>query len=642
MPRRPKEHQLEDKSITKFRSLLPESWVYRDVEKDYGIDSEVELFDKNGDSQALMFFAQLKATASDKDSEIMSVRLRIEVIEYYQELDLPVLLIRYSEKNDSILVKWMDKVDLYYAKKGAKTFNIKFINDDLWTPETSNKIEKKLKTRKMLKNGFITFPLSTSIIIEEDINSLDKSIIYFKLRKELKEYSNIIKISDNIEDSAISIKLNKKDLLIQVYDVKGVYFHGIKKLDEKYLIEEISKTILLGIALNMLPLKQYEMCANIIFENKLEEALLQFPKMSLKALPALLETSYLDKVVDLFSYSKDSKVKIILDAFLLQISSRGKNIQYVRKKHLNKKLKKFLNEKDDLGIGITYYNLGNLYHNNSNHSEAIAYYKKAIKYNPYYKKQFYYFQEIGGSYFMSNKFKEASKLYKKAIDLGAPNKTIALYADALLFSGSYKEALKQFNKYLEISEKKLAEFQLKAILLSEMLEIFKIEYQEINEIKADSILKNKKNANNIDKINEALGYNLLSNTAWFNAGILSSEQKDYRLAILSFLISGMIAPNDIEAWVNAFYLSFNLFLKNIPELLILGIQTAYHHNKEDYLEGIYLKALEYKIPQEEAKKILDFIEIVISDDSKEENKLTLRILNEKGIFENIFDMFKNK
>ena len=66
MPKRPKQHRLEDKSRIKFQDVLPEMWVYRDKDKDYGIDAEIELFDKDEKAQGIVFYAQLKATESKK------------------------------------------------------------------------------------------------------------------------------------------------------------------------------------------------------------------------------------------------------------------------------------------------------------------------------------------------------------------------------------------------------------------------------------------------------------------------------------------------------------------------------------------------------------------------------------------------
>jgi hypothetical protein len=96
MPIRPLQHQLEDISRDEFSSLLPREWVVRDKNKDYGIDVEVEVFDSKGYSTGLVFWVQLKATESTKESDRKKVPLDIETIEYYKSLDLPVLIARYS------------------------------------------------------------------------------------------------------------------------------------------------------------------------------------------------------------------------------------------------------------------------------------------------------------------------------------------------------------------------------------------------------------------------------------------------------------------------------------------------------------------------------------------------------------------
>ena len=87
MPIRQKEHALEDLSRTKFQLVLPEVWVYRDKDKDYGIDGEVEIFNEDGRSTGLMFYVQLKGTASKKDSQIHNVDLKIETLNYFRQLD---------------------------------------------------------------------------------------------------------------------------------------------------------------------------------------------------------------------------------------------------------------------------------------------------------------------------------------------------------------------------------------------------------------------------------------------------------------------------------------------------------------------------------------------------------------------------
>ena len=167
MPKRVNQHEIEDISRAKFQLALPRKWVFRDKMKDYGIDGEVELFDNNKTPQGLVFWVQLKATESKEKSIILNVDFSIETLRYYKTLDIPVLLVRYSDYDDSIYIKWIHNVDLFFAKEGAKTFRIKLTEKDKWIDSTNNQIEKYLKKFRKLKSGSFSFPIPLSVLINE-------------------------------------------------------------------------------------------------------------------------------------------------------------------------------------------------------------------------------------------------------------------------------------------------------------------------------------------------------------------------------------------------------------------------------------------------------------------------------------------
>ena len=137
MPNRVKQHQLEDISI-RLNLSLPREWVLRNKDKDYGIDAEVEIFDVKGAATGLVFLVQIKATETSEMGAARKVDLSIERIKYYKQLKLPVLIVRYSDKEDKFYCKWVYDIDLYYAEKEAKTIRIIFDEKDFWD---SNKIK---------------------------------------------------------------------------------------------------------------------------------------------------------------------------------------------------------------------------------------------------------------------------------------------------------------------------------------------------------------------------------------------------------------------------------------------------------------------------------------------------------------------
>ena len=122
MPKRPKKHQIEDISINEFKKLLPREWVYREKDKDYGIDGEVEIFTDDGIATGCIFYIQLKATDSKDKKVHTKVQIDNDTINYFQTLELPTLIIRYVDETNCIYFKWAHTIDRYKQKKEVKSF----------------------------------------------------------------------------------------------------------------------------------------------------------------------------------------------------------------------------------------------------------------------------------------------------------------------------------------------------------------------------------------------------------------------------------------------------------------------------------------------------------------------------------------
>ena len=163
MTKRVKQHQLEDLSRAKYNLAIPSNWVFRDKDKDYGIDAEVEIFDDNDRTTGLVYWIQLKATESKSEADVKKVDLSIESITYYKQLDIPVLIVRYSKVHDCFYCKWAHEIDLYYAKENAKTLRISFSEDEKWDEQSPEKIKNHLSKIKNIKEGRFKLPIPLSV-----------------------------------------------------------------------------------------------------------------------------------------------------------------------------------------------------------------------------------------------------------------------------------------------------------------------------------------------------------------------------------------------------------------------------------------------------------------------------------------------
>lgn len=628
MPKRPKQHQLEDLSRAKFQLCLPEEWVIRDKDKDYGIDCEVELFDEDENSTGILFYVQLKATGSKKESDIFNLDFKIETLEYFKQLEIPVLLARYSQHLDKTYVKWINEVDLTFAKENAKTFRIKIDETNEWSEESSIQIENDLKNVRVLNSGSFNFPLTYSINFKDDnIQGFSNSQFKIQLRNELSEYSDFLEYKPNNENHLININIDKNILLVQTSILKGVFFHNLDKRPTENFIEELSLDILLSLSMCMVMVGQIDYCGKIIFDNELDKRLIEKEELLLRLLPILLSSSYFENTLNLINDALDNKENEIIlfpaiASLLLKSDTKIKKRITLIESFFKLQLKKAKKLNLDGLIATSHYNLGNFYRSKDRHKESINHYVEAKRYDSNYLKRSYYYREIAGVCFEVNKFKFSAEFYKKSIELGASNETKSLLGDALMFSGNYKEADNVFQDYITTTEKPNEEFLLKAILLQNIIENEKINFQNRKPEEADKIAGNKPSIGDIEK---AFNKDLLSSLAWFNLGMIKKDDANFQEATFCFAMCASINLWDIEAWTFAFLAFINSGKEG--DLLIgsLILKTAYWHNRDEFLMHLYGILEQDNESNAEIIKMID--KILTADNKMNEKSAVLRILD---------------
>lgn len=641
MPTRPNQHKIEDLSRAKFQLALPKRWVYRDKDKDYGIDGEVELFDESDKAQGLIFYVQLKATESEKESSIVNIDLSIDTLKYYKQLDIPVLLVRYSEFKDCFYIKWVYNVDLFFCKEKAKTHRISFEEKDLWKNSSPADIEKRLLNLKKVKSGHFNFPIPYSInIYDNKIHDISKPILITQIKRMLGKYDNIVEFIKN-EESIIEVTLNKEELKINLLDLAGCSFHSINLREKEDFAEGISKDILLGIASAMIQIGQIDYCGKIIFENSLHSRLIEKKDLLVYMLPPLFKSSYFENVLHLIGNILESEnsfeVSIISTVnILIGSNSNNKSRTEAIEKYFRNKLNFAIEKNDRTQIGIAYYNLGNHYRGQGRFFDSVTNYISAKRFEPKYLNQDYYYGELAGALFLLDKFKISANLYNKAIEIGTNSTTKALYADALMFSGEYEKAVNAFIEYLNSTDKPIEEFHLKSLCLEGILEEKKIKKQQRNLLLATSkadLSKLEKGISPKEQLEKSLDIDLLCGLAWFNYGIIYIEESDFESAMFSFTMAGLVQTNDIEAWKNAALCFFNSTVE--PIIFALIIRTAYKFNREEFLEHFYFH-LYQNSDDKDITQLTEMIEQILPERDNGITPPIVRMMNKDGKFENIF------
>lgn len=397
MTKRVKQHQLEDLSRSKYSLEIPRNWVMRDKEKDYGIDAEVEIFDENDRATGLVYWVQLKATESSDKLAARKVDLRIDAIKYYKSLELPVLIVRYSEKEDLFYCRWVHEIDIFYAKKDAKTIRIIFCNEDIWGEDSAANTTKFIKKLRAVKSGAVALPVPIFMDVKEDaINGIPRGIFLAGYRQALKAYPQIATYQIDREKAVLYTTLKDDELSISLASVTGCTFHSIKARDVEGFDEGIVADVLLGLAVSLANIGQIEMSARIFLDNRLKGRFFQKHELLIQFIPMLIRTSRYGEIIEAackaIDLNEDNIIECITTASAITIvtpddQDKSTNFQ----KLLDRCLEKNIALSKNPLIGISHYNLGNHYRSRKLYRKSIAHYLMARRFENKYLNQPYYY-----------------------------------------------------------------------------------------------------------------------------------------------------------------------------------------------------------------------------------------------------------
>jgi tetratricopeptide (TPR) repeat protein len=584
MPKRPRSHRLEDESRIYLSSLIPDFWVFRKTEPDYGIDGEIEIFDSSGLSTGLTFFVQLKGTDIVEKDKALSIRLPIDTIKYYRSLQLPVLLIRYVSMSKEVYIKWAHEIA--YNENETKSIKIVFPEERKWAELTPNILIEEIKLFRQLLNPNLPLPLEFWLDFpEEDFISVPTIIIESSIRDAAKNLSEFITFRSKPPIHLIpKIRISKDLILIDFAGLTSFKLTNTKGLynDRESIINYIGHDIIILIALLLSRLGHYNIAAivaydHILLSNIINNYQILFGIISCFALGKRIDMALRlsERILDDFENKSLYRI-FALPAFKKELTTDElKLFKNLILKAIDKAREKGYQKE----AASCHYNLGNRLRG----LEAFHHYRMASKYDDTYRNRNYFWREIAAILFLIGKFSYSEKCYKKAIELGASSECMALRADALMFSGNYKEALTLFQEYSKVTNHFEGEWFLKLWVLKGLIKTLGLEKQirnpkramqlaDIGDLPIEEVGK---------RIDEAIALDGLCGLAWFNVGVYKSSQNEYSNAFIAFLMSGISQPNDIESWVNVI-----ICMLNYPQYDILLphiLSFAYRINGEELL-----------------------------------------------------------
>ncbi|MGB8990780.1 MAG: DUF4365 domain-containing protein [Desulfobaccales bacterium] len=591
MPQRPRSHRLEDESWKFLSNLMPDYWVLRKPESDYGIDGQVEVFDSSGLSTGLIFLIQLKGTDIPDKKKSLSHRFPVDTIRYYRSIQLPVLLIRYVSASKEIYIRWAHEIA--YGELGKKSLKVDFYEDRKWVELTPDILVEELKIFRRLRDPNLVLPLDLWLDLPGDqFLSIPIATVESLIKNASNNLSEIISFRKELSRSMVpKIKITNEIILV---DFAGFTTFRISNpikyyIDRQKAIQYLAHDILIMIAFLFHRLGYNNIAAEIAYEHFLSSSLLN----DIGILSGIISCFALSKRMDL-ALNLSERVLDIFDSqslyMIFALPVFKKPIMTEHEYNLFKKIMLKAIEKTKIKgywkeAATCHYNLGNRIKGGrwGNYYEAFHHYRMASKYDPSYREREYFWREIGGILFLLKKFGYSEKCYSKALELGATFECKATRADALMFSGKYKEALDLFKEYSSDVGKLEPEWALKSWVLTGLMKQLRLESQTRNSEEAIRLadIKDLPREEANTRLNKALALDALCGLAWYNLGQYKSSKNDYAEASIAFLMAGIVQPNDIDAWINMIICLFNN--SQYDFLLSSILSFAYRINGEDLI-----------------------------------------------------------
>lgn len=571
MPTRSRSHVLEEESVSRLRELLPANWVVRSKNPDYGIDLEIEIFAEDGRSTGLMFFAQLRATDDSARADV--VRLEVDELEYYAQLDLPVAILRYCSVSRSFYWQWDELIAHKSSPKPRQvSMSYRFQERELWHDQTSAEIQRTLEVRRAIA----AYPAGAALPVRLNLDGLPSDGRYAVER----EVSEAIALSNG------ALRRARGEIqLVEVLVAPEPHFLSVRidsltsatfDLPEANA-DTIVTSALYGIV-RMLARKQLTRQASAVARLILargrphhHDGLAFVACQALAAdLPAFVELAIIN------GFHLQQNVQYGPTLFTLARAPQDETTRNLATDNFFAAASAAARDRGPEQESAVQYSMANFYRNKSHFLKAVMHFNRARRLRPAYLRTGYFLRELGGVLFLSRRYASAVRAYQAATELEENPRVSFLLGDALFMAGRIQEALQYFENAAERSPAGplMQEIELKSLTCQWLLTaglgptLPRRAHEAERAMRADG----EDTPQELEHIVEKLDG--LNPRARFNLGVRSARNGDDTAALHHFLLCAFTPAVDETAWSNAAICALRLGISELViAILSVGIRA---------------------------------------------------------------------
>lgn len=564
MPKRPRSHELETESRRAFERRVPSSWVVRPTPDDYGVDAEVEIFE-DGKATGYTFKLQLKSTDATQKNQKYSVTVDSEKLEYWKNLDVPVLVVLYAARDDSIYARWAQSYDDYFSrKKGGKgrTVTFSFGVEHLAQPDRfAVDILSETRLFRAMHQRSFSLPIAFNLAVDGSLHGHDPMTVRAHVRRALRQFPDLIRTNQSFSASTPSLSIERKQIRVVApgnlasstlhYDDKT--YAGAEKLNR------LATDSVIAIASFFLRLREVSAAATLISKYAQSPSLQSNQHVLEVFIRTFVEADLLNHAWSLIEpafKSRNTEVRRLADFWALEVlfHEHARQLPVGTRKRIviasNDRAIIEIENGHPESAGRILYSAGQVAASYDELKEAVDLFDRAAGLDPGYLNRSYFHCEISEFKYLLGRRSEAIEGYRKAIECGGSPEAYYQLSSALLSAGQYREAAD-----IQIDPDAVPPYhrpvaRIQAITAKTAYRFLAIDSQERREFK-EKLPESMTTQEVLERLRD---WDALDSRLWFSLALSQSDAED---ALSCILVACFGWPESAKLWAAALIIAGN-------------------------------------------------------------------------------------
>lgn len=446
MPTRDRNHELETESQRAFEAAMPSSLVVRPISDDYGIDREVEVF-ADGKTTGLTFKVQLKAT--DKSGKTR--RIKREHLDYWNSLDVPVLLVSYEAPSNLLRARWVHSIGMDGPDTGAATVTVHMDPRIDLGGKWVEGLADDLYVIRAVRRGDLPSPMPVRVQVDDGASRLPVVQVAAVLLKASRRTSSPMIDASGSSTAALTFHLSENRAQCSLpLGLASCTLH----VESGFLYNADADTIA-GLALTLAA----GTLAKVDEATARQWALAVDPASAWWSIPEVSE-----RLVPVLAHPDGAKVLLAVhanlvgdqspaaDSYMLPLLDLVDEVPAEEFMAYSKAVEQAITP--DAEGGRLAHNLGQLHKARRAYGSAVELLTKAAEHAPGYLTNALYRRHLGACEWELGHYAEAVEHYRSALSHGFDaHELLPLLADALMYAGRYAEAREALSDWTPTGER---------------------------------------------------------------------------------------------------------------------------------------------------------------------------------------------